>query len=333
MAADSIRDHARVVVHFHPDRIGSESIPVAQALLADGQYRSQFETGLSSGSPTAFPGGERDAWEKVLFGGAYHDDDCSPGERPKYGALELIRFPDGPSPRFGSCYLVLRPEVSQRASFTFAGSEQPDATDRLGTIGAMDGVMAPLLEEIARGEGARVPWPPFLAPTLGVAGLTIAGFLARLRDDLPLPRPNPATEPPGRVLDSCIEAQVHGPIDMATDVETVVADPAFKRTATGEALEGLSAKYAIPLAWHRGFRMAVNDVPAEFRGPAIPELARRIAGRGGMVEAAVIGAAEASFRARPEAWGALGSQDQLLQHFRQLWHVVVRYGSPIIGRE
>src|SRR5262245_23870028 len=43
-ATDAIRRHARVVVHFHPDRIGVKPITVADALLEDGQYRSQFET-------------------------------------------------------------------------------------------------------------------------------------------------------------------------------------------------------------------------------------------------------------------------------------------------
>jgi hypothetical protein len=49
-----IRQHARIVLHFHPDRFGhSKSATVAEALLAEGVYRNQFETGLSSGSPTA----------------------------------------------------------------------------------------------------------------------------------------------------------------------------------------------------------------------------------------------------------------------------------------
>jgi hypothetical protein len=103
--AKCIRTHARVVLHFHPDRIGTKAITVAEALVAEGEYRNQFETGLSSGSVTAFPGGARDNWERTLFGGAYHQDAVTGGERPKCGSLELVRFPDGPIPRFGSCYL------------------------------------------------------------------------------------------------------------------------------------------------------------------------------------------------------------------------------------
>jgi Protein of unknown function (DUF3626) len=38
--------HARVVVHFHPDRLCSSRTTVAQALLKEGVYRNQFETYL-----------------------------------------------------------------------------------------------------------------------------------------------------------------------------------------------------------------------------------------------------------------------------------------------
>ena len=79
-----------VVLHFHPARIGVKPITIAEALLEEGLYRNQFETGLSSGSLSAFPGGARDAWEGTLFGGAYHGPDSSIGDRPKYGALETV---------------------------------------------------------------------------------------------------------------------------------------------------------------------------------------------------------------------------------------------------
>lgn len=62
-----LRQHARIALHFHPDRLGDEAASVAESLLRDGVYRNHFETGLSGGSPTAFPVGERDNWEGVLF--------------------------------------------------------------------------------------------------------------------------------------------------------------------------------------------------------------------------------------------------------------------------
>jgi hypothetical protein len=332
-ALESVRQHARVVVHFHPDRIGARPVTVAEALLEDGRYRSQFETGSSSGSLTGFPGGKRDAWENELFGGAYHRPNVSIGDRPKYGVLELIRFPDGPLPRFGSCYLVLRQDVSSRASFTFSGSERPDAVERLGTIDNLEGVLAPLLAELASGAGARVPWPPFVAPTLGVAGLTVRGLLERISSELALPRADPSRGIAGRVLDSGVEAQVHGPIDMAEDVEAIVADPAFRGIETGDRLAELCRRHAIPLQWHVGFRLAASDVPDDFRGPAVARLARRIAGGEGTLDAALIGAAQRSLRLDAQEWRDSGSPDDVLQHLKPLWHVLVHYGQPALVAE
>ena len=68
---------------------------MAEALLEEGIYRNQFETGISAGGLSAFAGGPRDTWERTLFGGAYHTDDVTASERPKYGALELVRYSDG----------------------------------------------------------------------------------------------------------------------------------------------------------------------------------------------------------------------------------------------
>jgi hypothetical protein len=330
-AADGIRRHARVMVHFHPDRIGIKASTVAEALLADGQYRSQFETGLSSGSLTAFPGGLRDTWEKTLFGGAYHRPGVTLNERPKYGALELVRYPDGPWPRFGSCYMVLKEAVSWRTSFTFSGSEQPDAADRLGTIDQIAAVLAPLLNEVRNGALARIPWPPFAAPTLGVSRLTVPALLDLLTVDLAKPRIGASTGGPGRVLDTGIEAQVHGPIDLECDVERLVVDPSFAGTPTGDHLNELARKYGLPIDRHPGFWLEAREVPVEFRGPAIPKLAQRIA-EGGIVDAAAIGAAQRSLRLQPDEWLGWGERADILQHLKQIWHVLVHYGRPEIQR-
>jgi hypothetical protein len=324
---ESVRLHARVVVHFHPDRLSIKGKTAAEALLAEGVYRNQFETGVSAGSLSAYRGGARDTWERTLFGGAYHREGVTGSERPKYGALELVRYPDGPIPRFGSCYFVLRPHMAARTSFTFMGSEDPRAMERIGLIDRMDCVMGALLAEIQEGGMATPPWPPFSAPTLGVPYLTVARLLDIL-EELAEPRRDPAEGDPGRVLDTAIEAQVHGPIDLQRDCELCVADPAFADTATGMILGELALKYEIPLGWHSGFRLSVREVPDDFRGPAIPRLARLIAGDDGLLDAAVIGSAEALLHTEPDAWRDYGSHDQVLIHLRQLWHVLVHYGSP-----
>jgi uncharacterized protein DUF3626 len=330
-ALECVRAHARVVIHFHPDRLGFKQMLVAEALLEDGIYRNQFETGLSTGGLFPVAGSQRDSWERELFGGAYQVDTVTHSERPKYGALELVRYADGPIPRFGSCYFVLRQAVSSRASFTFAGSEDPRASERVGTIDMLDAVMAALLDEIEGGGMAAPPWPPFRAPTLGVPTLTIARVL-QLFQDLAHPRKDPSHLEPGRVLDTQVEAQVHGPIDLREDVELLVADPAFAETSTGSTLRALATRYDVSLCWHAGFQLAVRDVPDDFRGAEMPRLARRIAGDDGIINAAVIGAAEASLHRKPEEWRNWGTRAETLQHLKQLWHVLVHYGSAVEHR-
>jgi hypothetical protein len=103
-----------VTLNFHPDRY-HQGKHILQGLATDGVYRSQFETGTSNGGLTAHPGGDRWRWESQIFGSAY--DTAHAAERPKYGALNYQRRGTGGSPRFGSAYLRLRPEVLFRSTF------------------------------------------------------------------------------------------------------------------------------------------------------------------------------------------------------------------------
>jgi len=216
----------------------------------------------------------------------------------------------------------------QSFSFTFMGSEDPQATERLGTIGRMHSVIAALLTEIEEGGMAAPPWPPFRAPTLGVPQLTVP-LLLDILHELPQPRREPADGEAGRVLDTEIEAQVHGPIDLHRDVELLIADPAFAATTTGAVLRELAHRYEIALRWHCGFWLPVRDVPDDFRGPEMPRLAQRIAGKDGTLDAAVIGSAAGSMHEQPEAWRDWGRHAEELQHLKQLWHVLVHYRSSI----
>jgi hypothetical protein len=313
-----IRRHARVVLHFHPDRLDRSGSTVAEALARDGIYRTQFETGLSSGSLTAFAGGERDSWEERLFGGAYHAPEAPVSERPRYGALDLTRSADGPSPRFGSCYLVLAPEVSGRSSFTWEGSQSPLALEHSGTLERLDCVMAPLLSAVERERGA-----------LGFEDVAVPRFLGLLARNVGEAYVAPASWI-ARALDSFVEAQVHGPVELGRDAEWLVADPAFRGSPTERCFDRICSRYGIRLAWHAGFVLPVSEVPDDFRGPAMPPLARRIA-PDGVLDVAAIGRAAASLRREPEAWRDRGSLADTLQHLKQLWHVLVRYGGPREG--
>lgn len=311
-----LRDSGKVALAFHPERVSRSGRTVAQGLLADGVYKTQYETGLSSGSESAFAGGQRDEWERRLFAGAYHTTGAPLWARPKYGALFLVAHPDGPAPRFGSCYLVLRPEVTARCTFTLLGSQEERAQAETGTLDVLEPVFAALLRHI---EEAPAP--------LGVPGLTVRGLVEAMRAGVPCSPPGVSRERPGRSLDSFVEAQVHGPVALARDVEALVVDPSFRGHPVGETLAELASAYAVALSWHSGFALAVDEVPETFREHPVGQLARRIS-TGVPVDAATIGAAYNDFVRDPEAWRALGAPSAVRTCFRRLWHVLVAFGGP-----
>jgi hypothetical protein len=314
-AISSIRDHARVTINFHPDRVLPTGLTVVEGLLREGKYLSQFETHVTNGSRTAYPGGDRDLWEQMLFGGAYHASDVRYHERPKYGALNLMNHADGASPRFGSCYLRLRPHVWSRCTFTFGDSyTRPEC---IGTGDVFEPLLARLLQTV---EATHV--------ALGSPNVDVPSLLCRLLN-LPKVIHKPASGVLGRSLDDYIEVQVHGDINLSADVEAFVADPSFQGTQTGDQLEALCRKYAMSLSWHPGFRLSAESVPDDFRGDAMPPFARRVARFAttpGMLDAATLGRAAAALHYQPEIWHDWGTPDETFQHLKYLWHVLVRFG-------
>jgi hypothetical protein len=309
-----LRSHARVALHFHPDRPAMGFRTVAHAFLEQGSYRSQFETGISNGSLTAYPGGVRDLWEKDMFGGAYHMDGMAGSERPKYGALDFGIHPDGSAPSFGSCYFLLYPKVSSRSTFTYGGSQ--DAPPEKGTLAEFDDMMAAILKDTFSRDYA-----------LGAKELTPSKWVHHLLTYLEQPYRLMPEREPSRNLFHYIEAQVHGSIHLKDDVECLVADPSFKGMEIGNILEQLCQKYGIKLEWHQGFQMNAADVPSTYRGPAMPSLARRIASNQ-MINARVIGEAVQELMREPERWKDRGTQREMLQELKYIWHVLVRFGEP-----
>jgi len=311
-----LRRHARIALHFHPERLAAGGGSVAEGLLESGAYQNQFVTGLSSGSPSAFAGGERDGWEECLFGGSYHGADAPPASRPKYGALVVAPHPDGPAPRFGSCYFVLRPEVADRATFTWGGSHEDGAAERTATLDTLEVVLAPLLRQLEAGQGA-----------FAIDDLDAAALLEHLGRAPSLPRGDLAHLPLGRALDSFVEVQVHGEVRLAGDVERLVADPAFRDHPVGGLLAAIAARAGVELSWHPGFTLAVREVPEVFRDYPVRPLAERAA-PAGLLDAAIVGAAANTLEFEPQSWSGWASRDDILTQFRRLWHVLVLQGAP-----
>jgi hypothetical protein len=303
---DLIASHARITLNFHPDRLLPDGRSVAESLAADGIYRSQYETGVTAGSRSAFLGGERDTWERGLFGDHHHAT-VTPADRPKYGALNLAHVPDGAAPRFGSAHVRLRPAVSRRATFT-VGDSHLGPVD-IGTIDEFRMVLGGFLHR----------------PTAD--GTEIAALRALADADRRPPADN------GRQLDDYIEAQVHGVVDVGTDAEAVVLDPSFRGTEVERLFVELTGGLGIGLDWHPGYGLRADAVTDHFRGPEIPPFARAVGDRfgGGWLDARIIGLAAAETVREPGAWARLGGPDDLLQRLKRVWHTVVTFGVPSDG--
>lgn len=321
-ARQAIAQDARIALHFHPDRPSRSGHTVVEALLEDGIYRNQFETGISNGLVATQLGGPRDDWERSLFNGAYHGSSVTdskenvfdPALRPKYGALDLVRNSDGPAPRFGSCYFLLRPEVSSRSTFTYGGSQA--APKDVGTVDEFDAILAALLEECFTRDTA-----------LGVENVRPKGMLEFIKglSKSTLAEAN-YKRLPSRNLDHLIEAQIHGDILLSRDVEALVVDPSFfLRGDTGPLLKTLSETYGFPLFTHHKFEMPAESCPDDFRGLRMPSLAARVAYKG-TVDVQAIGEGVRNLVADAEQWADRGTVAEVLQELKLLWHVLVRYG-------
>ena len=299
----SLARAGRITVNFHPDRIAVGGVSVANGLAADGRYRSQWATGISSGGRTAFPGGDRQAFERSLFDGAYDTADPHRDEFPVYGALDLLIDPLGGSPRFGSSYLVLADHARERTTLTVGDSHV--ATPDRGTFDEPWSVLAGLAEQAAVGR--------LLGRDLDAADLT-----AVLRS-------RPGDRRTDRDLDHYVEAQIHGGVRLDRDVVALVVDPSFRRTDVEVALADAAERFGFELSWHAGSELAAADVPGDFRGPSMPAVARRVGRADGVVDARSIGlAARRAVVGEPRPDGDPPGSD--LQQLKYLWHTLVAFG-------
>lgn len=312
-AVDSIREHACVGLQFHPDRIAKSGKTVAQGLLEEGFYKNQFETHVSNGGLHPTPSGARAGWEDILFGGAFRRHYADLSERPKYGALHLMLHADGPCPRYGSCYFLLKPAVAERCTFTYMDSHRNPFAK--GTLQIFEPLMQALMVECFERKFV-----------LGTQGITPGQLVEHLLQNLKKPIHPFTQQSPSRNLNHYIEAQVHGPVSLLKDVEILVADPCYKNTSIEQNFLSLCDKYQIQLYWHKGFKMPADSVPPDFRGPTMPSLAQRIA-RDANMNAYAIGLAAQDLKLRPENWRDRGSYETVLQELKLLWHVVVEFGG------
>lgn len=200
-------------------------------------------------------------------------DEAPAEERPKYGALNHRRRSLGGAPRFGSAHLRLAEHTLDRATFCFP-----------------DSAMAPQHFATAHRFGL----------------LTLAdAFDARDRGGL--------IEPDGGdLLDGYVEAQVHGVVEIGTDVEAIVLDPCYRDTE----IEDAATRLQIPVEWHEGRVLSVTDLEEHrsYREPEAVAVGRAIA-RDQLITARIICDAARTGRHHPQA-------------IKQVWHHTARYGYP-----
>ncbi|WP_308298852.1 DUF3626 domain-containing protein [Streptomyces sp. GESEQ-35] len=113
-------------------------------------------------------------------------------------------------------------------------------------------------------------------------------------------------------LNDYIEAQVHGGVALAHDVEALVLDAAYR----GTAVEAAARSLPCPVEWHPGYRLTVAELRshADYRGPEYADLGARIADDG-RLDPRIIG--DAARTGRHE-----------LQDLKMVWHTLACFGAP-----
>jgi hypothetical protein len=194
------------------------------AFLVDSTYRNQFETGVTSGSATAYPGGNRDDWEKTIFSGDYHQHDIVANERPKYGAINVGLRIGGGASCYGSCYMVLRPGARTRATITPTNSSGCNA-DQVGTLANCQHVLAGVDD--------------------GKLKATMEAALHGTRDT--------------SSTWGYVEMQMHGPVEFDKDVAELVAAAQFRGTEYEDKLRRFCKRNSIKLSWQDGSNITADE--------------------------------------------------------------------------
>ena len=310
---EAIKKKARIAIHFHPYRIVKDSKTVIESIIETGQYHNQFETKVSNGSLTAFKGGKRDVWENLLFGQIYKENEIPNSLRPKYGSLALISHSDGPSPRFGSCYFLTKPELSKYATFTYLDSYMNPKEK--GTINFFEEILACLLSECFERDYA-----------IGENQIRPNDLMRKIHQSLNQDYASISENPISKNLDHYIEAQIHTEISLMNDIDYLIVDAAYRHTEYENLFKKVCELNPIELIWNKGRELEIKDIPENFRGPEMPTIAKEIAVND-KINAYLLGLAEKKYKEKIEEEKVRQGKNQQLKY---LWHTLIKYGKPII---
>lgn len=303
-----ILEKTSVVLHFHPYRILPSYKTVIDSLLEDGIYRNQYETNISNGGLFPFKGGLREEWEKKIFGEKYIIEGRKQKDCPKYGALDFKLFSEGPSPRFGSAYLVLDKNILPYCTFTY--NDSSDEPKGRGVADKFDVILAELLSEIFTREYF-----------LGKKDINISEFFSYIKDKINSSKPTNY----GRNLNHYIEVQIHCDINLLNYATHLVCDSSFKNTKFEEKIIGLGKKNSLKHSWYPGFQIKIEDIPDNFRGPFSSEFAKIIS-TSGYLNSISLADFEKNYFDNEAYWKQEYPDKNLLQELKYLWHILVKFG-------
>lgn len=297
-----------ITINFHPDRWANHHKTVIENLLEEGQYYGQFQTGTTNGGKTAFVGGDRFLWEQRLFYNAYPEHAV---DRPKYGALNVLKYWDGASVRFGSCYFVLKKSIIDRCTFAYGDSSANPA--QVCTWDTFVCVLIDLFKDV-RSNGKLLN-QVVSSEQEALAILFHPVFRHKIL---------------GRNLDHYIETHIHGDVRLREDVESFYMDESYKDTPFAKKAYEMCQRYEIHLEWIPARKVFVNEIGPLFRGPMIPKLAQKIdrlfGHQQGVIHAALLGEASRDSERHPEKWKDIGSPSEVFQYMKQLWHTIGYFG-------
>jgi hypothetical protein len=252
-------------------------------------------------------------------------------EATTHGGLDLLDQPNGACPRFGACHVRLRPEALERATIRYGAGP---------ATAAPDGLLPIVAELLASAAGT--------GRVLGRDGVDVGAFVAAVLEP-DRPRQGPPAQAMNRSLDDYVAARIAGPIDLRTDVDALVIDPAYAGTRTGMLLLSAARRCGVRSRWHPGAVLPVSRIPiaaprqdgaelavwqafcAHGRARRLAEQVARATGqREGelFLSAAVISSAGVSAVRDPQRWESWGVPAEVLTALKYLWLLVVTYGEP-----
>lgn len=205
-----IRECAPIIIQLNLDTMASP-------MNVDTHYRNQFETDCSNGLMNVET---RKIWETRLFNGAYDGPEVKPFDRVKYGVINVMYDHRGVArtEAYGDSYMVLK-DVRLRCTFT----PQDSANLSSSKLAVLDYFAHELIDYTD----------------------------AELKEVV---RVATSTEPV--VGNSCVveflkykEAQIHGEVSFANDVERIVAHDRHRTGYHAVFLQEVCDKHGIELCW------------------------------------------------------------------------------------